>query len=110
MDSLLIDFGLKGNRAPEHDESIDLDAKTFLSKFALYYQSLDSILINIRPMLANRSLRCEPSAKDFRSNTNVKVRTDSRSVLFAYKDAQFFCVYLSKLKTFLPANTRFCLR
>ena len=27
VDSLLIDFGRKGNRAPEHDQSIDLDAK-----------------------------------------------------------------------------------
>ena len=52
MDGLLIYFGPKGNRAPEDYESIDLDAKTFLLKFALYYQSLDSILINIRPMLA----------------------------------------------------------
>ena len=56
-------------------------------KVSLYYQSLDSILINIRPMFAIRSLRREPFAKDFRSITNVKVRTDLRSVLFAYKDA-----------------------
>ena len=46
------------------------------------YQSLDSILINIRPMFAIRSLRREPFAKDFRSITNVKLRTgfDVRSV------------------------------
>ena len=87
VDSLLIDFGLKGNRAPEHDESIDLDAKTFLSKFALYCQSLDSIFIDIRPIFTIRSIRRKPFAKDFCSITNVKVQTDLRSVLFAYKDA-----------------------